>query len=199
MSPPVETQEIANAYRQTADRLIDALTENHDAYERLTELVDLFGHRVSGSVALEQAIEQWGPVALESELFDFDQTDYSRGQMGADLKKVLWAHQQLADPAGLADWKNQAGEWETQCQRVNGGDVARSLNLDPGYLTEAKLVLATTKDSDHRIYLKDGIFAEVTLYYHKQQWQSRPWTYPDFAAADYHPFHTRCRNQLRER
>lgn len=149
--------------------------------------------------ALEQAIEQWGPVALESELFDFDQTDYYRGQMGADLKKVLWAHQQLADPAGLADWKNQAGEWETQCQRVNGGDVARSLNLDPGYLTEAKLVLATTKDRDHRIYLKDGIFAEVTLYYHKQQWQSRPWTYPDFAAADYHPFLTRCRNQLRER
>ena len=57
MSPPVETQEIANAYRQTADRLIDALTENHDAYERLTELVDRFGHRVSCSVALEQAID----------------------------------------------------------------------------------------------------------------------------------------------
>ena len=54
MSPPVETQEIANEYRQVADRLIDALTENHDAYERLTELVDRFGHRVSGSVALEQ-------------------------------------------------------------------------------------------------------------------------------------------------
>ena len=57
MSPPVETQEIANEYRQVADRLIDALTENHDAYERLTELVDRFGHRVSGSVALEQAID----------------------------------------------------------------------------------------------------------------------------------------------
>ena len=57
MSPPVETQEIANEYRQVADRLIDALTENHDAYERLTALVDRFGHRVSGSVALEQAID----------------------------------------------------------------------------------------------------------------------------------------------
>ena len=57
ISPAVETQEISNTYRQAADRLIDALTENHDAYERLTELVDRFGHRVSGSVALEQAID----------------------------------------------------------------------------------------------------------------------------------------------
>jgi hypothetical protein len=43
----------------------------------------------------------------------------------------------------------------------------RPLNLDPGYLTEAKLVLATTKDRNHRLYLDRGIFAEVTLCYQR--------------------------------
>jgi hypothetical protein len=52
----LRSQDIADAYRDDANRLIDAALANHDAYARLTELVDLFGHRVSGSVALEQAI-----------------------------------------------------------------------------------------------------------------------------------------------
>ena len=50
-------QELASSYRDDANRLIDAALANHDAFERLTELVDKFGHRVSGSVALEQAID----------------------------------------------------------------------------------------------------------------------------------------------
>lgn len=53
----IAAQEIANQYRSAATRLIDAATENHAAFERLTELVDLFGHRVTGSVALEEAID----------------------------------------------------------------------------------------------------------------------------------------------
>ena len=81
----------------------------------------------------------------------------------------------------------------------SGDEVERPLNLDPGYLSEAKLVLATTKDRDHRIYLGQGIFAECTLYFHKQQWQPRDWTYPDFCSTPYRSFLAECRDYLGER
>ena len=54
------------------------------------------------------------------------------------------------------------------------------MNLDPGLLELGKLILATTKDQAHRIYLRDGIFAEVTLRYHAGAWQPWPWTYADY-------------------
>lgn len=73
---------------------------------------------------------------------------------------------------------------------------SRPLNLDPGYLTPAKLVLASTKDHAHRIYLRDGIFAEVTLVYRKGKWQPLEWTYPDYRRDDYQQFFTRCRERL---
>jgi hypothetical protein len=76
---------------------------------------------------------------------------------------------------------------------------SRPLNLDPGYLTEAKLVLASTKDRDHRVYLDRGIYAEVTLHYQRGRgWQPRPWTYPDYRSEPYLQFFTRCRQYLRK-
>ena len=71
------------------------------------------------------------------------------------------------------------------------------LNLDPGYVTLAKLVLASTKDHAHRIYLADCIYAEVTLSYRGGAWQPFEWTYPDYRRADFHVFFTRCRELLR--
>jgi len=47
----------AEAYRAAADRLIDAAMRDSAAWNRIAELTDTFGHRVSGSVALERAID----------------------------------------------------------------------------------------------------------------------------------------------
>jgi hypothetical protein len=149
--------------------------------------------------ARQQLVESWGPIARQSDLFDFDQTDYYREQMGSDLKKVIWAFESLCDPADLASWKLQSNGWESSYKSVARNNVPRPLNLDPGYLSEAKLVLATTKDRDHRIYLGQGVFAECTLYYHKKQWQPRDWTYPDFCSTPYRSFLAECRDYLRER
>jgi hypothetical protein len=73
------------------------------------------------------------------------------------------------------------------------------LNLDPGYLTAAKLVLASTKDHAHRIYLRGGVYAEVTLNFRAGQWQMLPWTYPDYRRDDYQSFFTTCRELLMRR
>jgi hypothetical protein len=141
----------------------------------------------------------WGPVALESERFDHRETIYYDTTMGTELKKCFFAFETLADPAGLADWKLASNQWELDYQQLSRHPEPRPLNLDPGYLTDAKLVLATTKDRDHRIYLRDGIFAEVTLHFHRGKWEARSWTYPDYQRADYHEFFLRCREYLRRR
>ena len=103
--------------------------------------------------ARKTAESLWGPIALSSDVFTFDQTDYYERQMGPDLKKQLLVFEQLKDPAQLIQWKHQANEWEGQFREEFDAPESRPLNIDPGYLTEAKLVLASTKERDHRLYL----------------------------------------------
>ena len=160
------------------------------AFSRYSEALDWAKRKAEG---------EWGPVALESQPFDHRETDYYEATMGRDLKKNFLAFETLTDPAGLVTWKEVSSSWESEYQRFKRHPEARPLNLDPGYLTEAKLVLATTKDRDHRIYLDRGIYAENTLFFHHGAWQPRPWTYPDYRRADYHQFFDRCREYLRKR
>jgi hypothetical protein len=149
--------------------------------------------------ARQTAEDAWGPIALISDRFDHRETNYYEASMGADLVKMFLAFETLLDPADLAECKQTSNQWEIDYQQLGRHAEPRPLNLDPGYLTEAKLVLATTKDRDHRIYLRDGIYAEVTLHFQRGAWQSRPWTYPDYRRADYHAFFLRCREYSRQR
>ena len=103
----------------------------------------------------------------------------------ADLKKQFLAFERLIDPAELAAIKRQTNEWEAEYAALGRHPEPRPLNLDPGYITAAKLVLASTKDHAHRIYLQDGIYAEVTLAYRHRRWQPLEWTYPDYRRDDY--------------
>jgi len=147
----------------------------------------------------EQTLSAWGNIALSSDAFDFTETDYYASSMGTGLKKTFFAFEPFIDPAALADLKRQSGEWEQQYAAASDHDVPRPLNLDPGYITEAKLVLASTKDHAHRIYLRDGIYAEVTLHYRNKAWQSWPWTYPDYQREDFQAFFTECREYVKMR
>jgi hypothetical protein len=147
----------------------------------------------------QRACSIWGPVALESERFAFEETRFYEKTMGTGLHKVLLVFRQLVDPAGLPSWKLHCNQWEQEYAAASSHDEPRPLNMDPGYVTEAKLVLASTKDRDHRIYLSQGIFAENTLYYQGHAWQIRPWTYPNYQRPDYHQFLDRCRTYYRRR
>lgn len=147
--------------------------------------------------AIEKAAAEWGAVSLQSEVFDFTETTFYTQSMGESLKKQLVAFQ-LFDPTKLADTKIASNAWEAEYNQSHNHPEDRPLNIDPGYLTEAKLILATTKDRDHRIYLRDGIYAEITLYYHSNNWTKSRWTYPDYQRKDFHQFFTQCRDHLRK-
>ena len=146
---------------------------------------------------IARAEASWGRVALRSRIFSFDQTAYYEATMGAGLKKQLVVFDRLFDPGELAARKRQTIEWERAYAKEAAHRVERPVNLDPGYLSEAKLVLASTKDRDHRIYIGEGIYAECTLYFHRGAWTCRPWTYPDFRTDAYREFLLEARQYYR--
>jgi hypothetical protein len=147
--------------------------------------------------ARRRAEQECGPIALVSERFVHDETTFYEPTMGAGLLKTFCAFERRIDPTAIVDLKHRSNAWEDECKAASSWPERRPLNIDPGYLTEAKLVLATTKDRDHRLYLDRGIFAEVTLHYHRGAWRERPWTYPDYRREDYHRFFDQCREYLR--
>jgi hypothetical protein len=146
-----------------------------------------------------KSIDCWGEIEIESPRFDFVETGFYRETMGESLQKQFFAYTNLIDPEKIASAKITANAWEREFADEAQWPVKRPLNIDPGYITEAKLVLATTKDRDHRIYLQQGIFAEVTLHYHDRQWRGDRWTYPDYQRADFQEFFSECRRLLRQK
>ena len=146
----------------------------------------------------KRAETQWGPLALESGAFPFETfTDYYAKSMGAILPKRLWAFEGLISPDALPKIKCTTNDWESEYKSLADDTVERPLNIDPGYIDLGKLILASTKDHAHRIYLSEGIFAETTLMYTQKQWKSLPWTYPDYQSAGYQKFLTQCREYLK--
>ena len=147
---------------------------------------------------IEQAESHWGPVALKSPIFDFTETSFYTESMGTDLKKQFLAFETLFDSGEIAQTKHVSNDLENAYVSASGHPEQRPVNIDPGYITEAKLVLVTTKDRDHRIYLRQGIYSEVTLFYRSKQWQHSRWTYPDYQRKDFQDFFTQCRLHLRQ-
>ncbi len=155
-------------------------------------------HDAARQWAVDRLTRAWGPISVTTAPIEFEAGGYYTPTMGADLVKVLVAMAEVSDPAELADWKHQTNQWEREFAAQSAAIEERPLNLDPGYMTQAKLVLATTKDRDHRIYLRDGMFAEVTLTYVGKRWQHHRWTYPSYRRTEVAAFADRCRDQLRE-
>ncbi len=146
-----------------------------------------------------RAEEAWGEIAMQSPAFEFDETAYYEPTMGPGLRKTFMAMARPTDPSELVAIKLRTNSWEEQYAAEAADPEPRPLNLDPGYLTLGKLVLASTKDFVHRVYLDRGIYAEVTLFYRRGAWQHHEWTFADYRRGDYQAFFTRARDYLHGR
>ena len=124
--------------------------------------------------------DNFGPVDMHSPVLDFSFTDYYDSEMGGRPVRYLLLFRNLIDPSALADIKTLTNELEKQFSL----DGNRRINLDPGTLSLANLVLATCKDRSHRIALKDGIYGETTLIYQDHDFQRLPWTYADYSSEE---------------
>jgi Domain of unknown function (DUF4416) len=121
--------------------------------------------------------KELGPVENKSPIIDFDFTDYYEVEMGKNLLRLWLSFAQPVFPDKLREIKLKTIELEKKFFDANGN---RTINLDPGMLTLSNLILATTKNYYHRIYLGQGIYAEVTLVYRHNNFEPLVWTYPDY-------------------
>ncbi len=123
----------------------------------------------------------FGPAECVSQAIPFRHTSYYTAEMGPDLIRQFLVFTKLRAPEELADWKLKCNTYERQLGlNAEGG---RKVNIDPGFLAPGKLVLASTKDHEHRIYLQKGVYAEVTLRVRQRRFQAWDWTYPDYREA----------------
>lgn len=123
-------------------------------------------------------------VDKKSEVIDFNFTNYYEKEMGKNLKRQWVTFKNLIMPDFLPTLKIKTNEIEEQ-YKENG---KRKINVDPGILTLNNFILATTKNYAHRIYLRDGIYAEVTLIYQHKKFHNLNWTYPDYQTDFFHNF-----------
>lgn len=131
-----------------------------------------------------------GKIDFEAGPFDFNFTDYYEKEMGKNLKRSFISIYELFPLDNLYKVKIFTNEIEKDFLNENGG---RKVNIDPGYIDLSKVVLFSTKDYYHRIYIAEGIYAEVTLYYQEKDYRFFQWTYPDYRTENYLNFFRKIR------
>ena len=136
--------------------------------------------------------EAFGPADVKSPIFGFDCTEYYAKEMGPGLKRVFMGFGRLVEPDSLSRTKLLTNRMEQEL-RVESEEAFRIVNLDPGFLTAAALIMATAKDFSHRIPLRDGIYAHLEFLFTKTGIRFLDWTYPDFRKDEYREFFLEAR------
>ena len=137
------------------------------------------------STVYPELTQRLGPIDYTSELLPFASTNYYEAEMGPDIHRQFISFERLIDAGTLAEIKLFTNKVEQNFTAKKPEGDARRVNLDAGYLCLAKLVLASTKDHAHRIYLCDGIYAEITLRFYRKTFQPWEWSYPDYRLPTY--------------
>ena len=139
----------------------------------------ILSENIDYNLVVDKLKDKFGEIELKNEIIPFKHTIYYQKEMGAGLRRSHLAFASCICPGDIAQIKVLTNELELLLS--DNKEQRRCVNIDPGYLTFSKIVLATTKDFSHRIYLDKGIYAEVTLIYSKKMgWKTLPWTYPDY-------------------
>jgi len=129
------------------------------------------------SQSIEDLQLDFGEIDFTSERFPFDFTDYYSEEMGDPLFRHFITFERLISIPLLPEIKQTTNRLEEKYSTPNR---KRRVNIDPGYLSLSHAILATTKGYAHRPYLRDGIYADLTLVYQNKTFQPLEWTYPDY-------------------
>jgi hypothetical protein len=143
--------------------------------------------------ALNALVSDFGPMDFVSAPGPFPYTTYYDNEMGNGIRRQTAGFVSLVAQGSLPDIKLRTNEIETGLLR----EGKRQVNIDPGLLSEERLVLATGKNFTHRVYLRDGIFADLTLVYQKGEYRPLPWTYPDYREPEFLHYLAVLRKKLR--
>ena len=147
---------------------------------------------IAGETAVFEKTESalvslYGPTDIRSPMFPFDLTDYYKEEMGPNLRRLFLSFANLVPPDELAAIKVRTNALEEEIGRAHPA-LHRAVNIDPGIMTAAALIMGTAKDFAHRVPLNRGIYAHLELLFRKNEVRFLDWTYPDFRRPEYGDF-----------
>jgi hypothetical protein len=148
--------------------------------------------------AIDILSDKFGRFDFSSDVWPFDKTDYYNEQIGPRILRKFVSVEKLIEPGNLAKIKLRTNKLEQKLAKALALPLPRPVNLDPGIIEPSKLVLATTKNYSHRIYIGKKIYAEVTLIFDKGKWSPLEHTYPDYKQQCYFDFFSNVRERLLE-
>jgi len=149
----------------------------------------LFSEEERLDAALDKLEEKYGRIDLKSRRFHFNITDYYEDEMGKPIERLFITFDRLIQPDTIGRIKIQTNEIENQL----AVDNKRKVNLDPGYMDYDKIILASAKYNGQKVYLYEGIWADLTLYYKDNAFHPYPWSFPDFKTVLYNDFFLKVR------
>ncbi|MGA2071181.1 MAG: DUF4416 family protein [Sedimentisphaerales bacterium] len=150
------------------------------------------------AAAVKAISKSFGVIDITSDIWSFTQTDYYKDELGPNPLRQFVSLEKPIDPGKLAQIKHDTNSIEQQLADSLKLSLPRPVNLDPGFIEPSKLVLASTKNFSHRIYIGNKMFAEVTLMYEKGNWRHFEYTFPDYRQSCYQDFLTKVRRRLLE-
>lgn len=148
----------------------------------------------SADEVINRLINEWGAVDLALDWYDFNHSDYYADEFGEALKKAFFSFEALTDIDSAAGIKIRSNLIEDGYATEH----RRTVNIDPGYIADAKLVMPTTKNLSHRIYIGRGIYADQQLIYHGKTFHPMPWTFADYKQPPVIDFFNRVRRRYFE-
>ena len=148
--------------------------------------------------AIEALTSKFGKSDFVSDVWPFEKTNYYKDQTGENILRQFISIEPLIDPGKLAKIKHETNRLEQKLAAGLAFDLPRPVNLDPGIIEPSKLILASTKNYSHRIYIGKKMYAEVTLVFDKGSWRPLPYTYPDYKQQCYFDFFAKVRSRLLE-
>ncbi|MBI2358247.1 MAG: DUF4416 family protein [Deltaproteobacteria bacterium] len=122
----------------------------------------------------------FGALETASGVWAWELSGYYTKEMGRGLRRKFLSFTPLVAAEKLPEIKLAAQKIEAEYLSTSGERQGRTVNADPGYLDMGKVVLASTKPAPHRLYLREGIYGEVTLLYYNGAFHPFDYTYADY-------------------
>jgi len=154
----------------------------------------IYNDEKSLSKALAMLEIEYGNIDFESESFVFDLTEYYNKEMGVNLKRKFVSFEKMVQPYMISGIKIKTNEIESEI--ADSLSASRRVNIDPGLMSLANIILVSTKDFSHRIPLNNGIYGEITLIYKGRHFEALPWTYPDYKLQLTQEFFKKVRQKM---
>jgi len=140
---------------------------------------------------LKMLEEKLGAINFVSEESPFNHSSYYENEMGEGLLRNLITFEKLIRRTEIVEIKT----FTNKLEKVFSYRGNRTINIDPGYIAQENLILATGKGYSHRPYLGNGVYADLTLVYINDEYRTLEWTYPDYGSEEMRVLFKDLRNQ----